>query len=126
MVNPCNIITDEEKEKIDEKYDPSNIFIKGYKQDKWYKNYEENSNSQPEKTAAERVKLRKQKADDEENSKRRKMVKNINSKQTINYAFNTISKSKCWKQLKKIKRRNQAVYFYFINTIKSLKMFTQI
>ena len=66
MVNPCNIITDEEKEKIDEKYDPSNIFIKGYKQDKWYKNYEENSNSQPEKTAAERVKLRKQKADDED------------------------------------------------------------
>ena len=31
MVNPCNIITDEEKEKIDEKYDPSNFCIKGYK-----------------------------------------------------------------------------------------------
>ena len=66
MVNPCNIIADKGKEKIDEKYDPSNFFIKGYKQDKWYKNYEENSNSQPEKTAAERVKLRRQKADNED------------------------------------------------------------
>ena len=39
------------------------------------------------------------------------MIKNINSEQTINYPSNTISKSKSWKQLKKSKRQNQAVYF---------------
>ena len=30
-----NSVADEEKEKMDIKYDPSNLFIKGYKYDKW-------------------------------------------------------------------------------------------
>ena len=39
--------------------DPSNLFIKGYIYDEWYKNCEEKSKSQPEETIAERVKLRR-------------------------------------------------------------------
>ena len=46
---------------MDEKYDPSNLFIKGLKYDNWYKIYKEESKSQAEETIAERVK-----ADDED------------------------------------------------------------
>ena len=37
-----NNITDEKKEEIDKKYDPSNLFLKGYKYDEWYKKDDEN------------------------------------------------------------------------------------
>ena len=57
--NDCNSITDEEKEDIDKKYDPSNLFLKVYKYDEWYKKDEEKSKSQPEETITERVKLRR-------------------------------------------------------------------
>ena len=40
------------------KYDPSNLFIKGYKYEKLYKKDEEKSKSQPEETIVERVKLK--------------------------------------------------------------------
>ena len=43
---------------MDKKYDPSNLFIKGYKCDEWYKKDEEKNKSQPEETIAERVKLK--------------------------------------------------------------------
>ena len=43
---------------MDKKYDPSNLFIKGYKCDEWYKKDEEKNISQPEETIAERVKLK--------------------------------------------------------------------
>ena len=33
----------EKKEEIDKKYDPSNLFLKGYKYDLLYKKYEEKS-----------------------------------------------------------------------------------
>ena len=49
------------KEEIDEKYDPSNLFIKSFKYDKWYKICKEESKSQLEETIAKRVK-----ADDED------------------------------------------------------------
>ena len=62
----CSSISNEGKEKVDKKYDPSNLFIKDYKYDKWYKNDEEKSKSQPEETIADKVKLRRQKAYDED------------------------------------------------------------
>ena len=57
--NDCNSITDEEKEEIDKKYDPSNLFLKFYIYDEWYEKDEEKSKSQPEETIAERVKIRR-------------------------------------------------------------------
>ena len=51
---------------IDNKYDPSKLFLKVYKYDTLYKEDEEKSTLQPEKTIPERVKLRKQKVDDED------------------------------------------------------------
>ena len=47
---------------MDRKYDPSNLFLKGFKYDISKKKDEEKSKSQPEET--ERVKLRRQKIDD--------------------------------------------------------------
>ena len=51
---------------MDKKYDPSSLFIKGYKYDKLYKRDEEKSKSQLEETIVERVKLRRQKAEGED------------------------------------------------------------
>ena len=51
---------------IDNKYDPCKLFLKVYKYDTLYKEDEEKSTLQPEKTIPERVKLRKQKVDDED------------------------------------------------------------
>ena len=59
-----NDIIDSKKEEIDKNYNPSNLFLKGFKYDKWHKIYEEESKSKSEGTIAERVKLRRQKADD--------------------------------------------------------------
>ena len=42
---------------MDQKYDPSNLFLKSCKYDQWYKKDEEKSKSQPEETIAERAKL---------------------------------------------------------------------
>ena len=57
-VNDCNSITNEEKEDMDKKYDASNLFVKGYKYDKWYKKLDiEKHKSQPEENIAERVTL---------------------------------------------------------------------
>ena len=44
---------------MDKKYDPCHIFLKGYKNDEWYKKDEEKSKSLPEETIAETVKLRR-------------------------------------------------------------------
>lgn len=51
-----NSIVDEEKKKWIEIYDPSNLFVKGVKYDKWYELYKEKSKSQPEETISERLK----------------------------------------------------------------------
>ena len=59
-----NDITDEEKEKMGEKYNPKNLLLKGQKFIELKK--EEKSKSQPEETIVERVKLRKQKEDDKD------------------------------------------------------------
>ena len=68
LVIYCNYysnIADEEKEEMNERYDPSNAFLKNYKYDEKYKKNEEKSKSQPEETIAERVKLGRQKTNDE-------------------------------------------------------------
>ena len=44
------------KKKWIEIYDPSNLFVKGVKYDKWYELYKEKSKSQPEETISERLK----------------------------------------------------------------------
>ena len=54
------------KEEMDKKYDHNNLFLKNYKYNEWYKKDEEKSELQPEEAIAERVKLRRQKADDED------------------------------------------------------------
>ena len=59
-----NDITDEEKEKMGEKYNPKNILLKGQRFIESKK--EEKSKSQPEESIAERVKLRRQKAYDKD------------------------------------------------------------
>ena len=51
---------------MDKIYDPSNFFIKNYKYVDWYKKNGEKSKSQPEEVIAERIKLRKQIASDED------------------------------------------------------------
>ena len=61
-----NDIIDSKKEEIDENYDPSNLFLEGFEYDKWHKIYKEETKSQSEGTIAERVKLRRQKADDDD------------------------------------------------------------
>ena len=48
---------------MDKKYYLSNLFVKGYKYGEWYKKDEEKSQSQPEETILEKVKLRRQKSD---------------------------------------------------------------
>ena len=58
--NDYNNITDEEKEKASEEYDPSNLLNKGFRFIK------EKSKSQQEETITERVKLRRQKRYDKE------------------------------------------------------------
>ena len=66
--NDYNNITDEIKEQMDTKYikNPSNLFLKGYKYDQWYKKDGEKSKSQSEEAIGESVKLRRLKADDED------------------------------------------------------------
>ena len=56
-----NDITDEEKEKMGEKYNPRNLHLKGQRSIESKK--AENSNSQPEEAIDKRVKLRRQKTD---------------------------------------------------------------
>ena len=53
--NEYNNFTDEWKDKINKKYNPSNFFVKGHKYDEWYKKDEEKNNSQTEETIAEIV-----------------------------------------------------------------------
>ena len=48
---------------IDEKFDPSNLFLKGFKCNKWYEIYKKESKSHPEESIAEKVKLKRQKED---------------------------------------------------------------
>ena len=50
---------------MDKKHDVSNLFPNN-KYDKWYKKDGEKSEWHPEESIAERVKLRRQKADDED------------------------------------------------------------
>ena len=64
--NDYNNIKNKKTEEMDKKYDPSNLFLEGYKYDILYKEDEEKSKSQLEETIAKRVKLRRQKADDED------------------------------------------------------------
>ena len=59
-----NDISDEEKEKMGEKYNLKNLLLMGQRFVESKK--EEKSKSQPEETIAERVKLRRQKADDKD------------------------------------------------------------
>ena len=61
----CINISDEEKEKMGKKYNPSNLLIKGYRFIESKKEDKEKSKSQPQETIAERVKLRRQKTDDD-------------------------------------------------------------
>ena len=63
--NDYNDITHKEKEKMGEKYNPNNLLIKSYKFIE-SKKVEEKSKPQPEKTIAERVKLRRQVTDDKD------------------------------------------------------------
>ena len=49
----------QKKEEIDKNYDPSNLFLTGFKSDQRYKIHKEESISLPEETIAERVKLRR-------------------------------------------------------------------
>ena len=51
-------IPNEEKEEMGEKYDPSNLLIKGDRFTEWKKEDKEKSKSQPEETIAKRVKLK--------------------------------------------------------------------
>ena len=64
--NDCNNITVEEKEWIRKKYDPKNSLIKGQRLIESKKEDKQKSKSQPEKTIAERVKLGRKKAVDED------------------------------------------------------------
>ena len=57
--NDYNDITDKEKKKMGEKYNPNNLLIKGQRFIKSKKEDEEKSKSQPEETITERVKLKK-------------------------------------------------------------------
>ena len=59
-----NDISDEEKEKMGEKYNLKNLLLMGQRFAESKK--EEKSKSQPAETIAERVKLRRQKADDKD------------------------------------------------------------
>ena len=57
--------------------------------------------------------------------KKRKKVKTLNSKQTINHTPSIISTNKSWKSFKHTKKKKIDKYcVYFINTIKSPKNFT--
>ena len=111
---------------MDKKYDPSNLSIKGYKYDKWYKKDEEKRKTKLEETIAERVKLRKQKADDkdlsdmpplevdedisdipplegdEEEVKHRKGLKFLTPNTLL--TSNVIRTNKSWKQFMQIKK----------------------
>ena len=58
--------------------------------------------SEPEETIAERVKLNPLKR------KIRNRIKNIKSKQTINWTSNIVSANKSWKKFIQIPKRNQA------------------
>ena len=62
--NGYNNVTDKEKGKMVEAYNLNNLLIKGCRFTEWKKEDEEKSKSQPEDAIAERVKLRRQKADD--------------------------------------------------------------
>ena len=63
-------------EKIDKKYDPTHLFLKGYKWSKeWYKKLdEEKGETNPEKTLPERVKLIPQKKKRKQKTKKNKQT----------------------------------------------------
>ena len=61
--NDYNNTTNEEKEKMSKKYNPNNLLIKGFKFIYSVKEDEEKSKSKPGETIAERVRLRRQRAD---------------------------------------------------------------
>ena len=63
--NDYNNIPDEEKEKMGEKYNPSNLLVKGHRFIESKKEDKEKSKSRPEETIAEKVKLRRQTVDDD-------------------------------------------------------------
>ena len=65
-LNDYDTTTDEEKEKMVKKYNPNNLFIKGYRYIESKKEDEEKSKWPPEETIAERLKLRIQNADDKD------------------------------------------------------------
>ena len=62
--NGYNNVADKEKGKMGEAYNLNNLLIKGCRFIEWKKEDAEKSKSQPEDAIAERVKLRRQKADD--------------------------------------------------------------
>ena len=64
--NQYNNITNKEKEDMDKKYDPSILLITGCSSSVKKKKDEEKIESQPQETNAEKVKLTRQEADDED------------------------------------------------------------
>ena len=48
--------------------------------------------------------------------KRRKRIKNINSKQIINKTFSSITTNKSWKKFKQAKKWKQAKHLYFLSS----------
>ena len=60
------IILQMKKKKMGEKYNPNNLFIKGYRYIESKKEDEEKSKLQPEVTTAGRLKLRRQNADNKD------------------------------------------------------------
>ena len=112
-------ILDKEKKKMGEKYNPSNLLIKCLTFIESKKEDKETNKSQAAETIAERVKLRKQKSNDDDSdefidisdmpprwwrSKRRKKIKNHDSKQVINPTSTVFSTNKSWKQFIQIKK----------------------
>ena len=59
------ITLQKKKKRLIKTRDPSDLFLKGFKYNKWDKIYKNESKSQPEETIAERAKLRRQKENDE-------------------------------------------------------------
>ena len=104
------------KKRLIKTLDPSNLFLKGFKYNKWDKIYKDESKSQPEETIAERVKLRRGKENDEnlcdmpllegdeEVVKKGKGVKNFTSNKLLNRLPILLAQIKAGKQFTQLKK----------------------
>ena len=96
-------LSDAKKKNLGNKYDPKNLFLQGYDYGVWLEESTDKEKLTDQDELTDIPPMPPQKGDEVEVPKR-KMIKNIDSKQIINQTSNIISTNKSWKQFTQIKK----------------------